>query len=354
MKGEAKAYEIPPGVKGGSLLTSLLSLSWQTGKRMLYNSVMNDLHARKTKQFSAAVVGAVNIDICGKPHKPLIPCDSNPGTVYTSVGGVGCNIAQNLKLLGADVKLITAIGGDAQADRVIKSCEEIGIDISDALIVKGAATSCYVFITDETGDMRLAVNDMAIYEYLTPEFLAAKMDAVNSAHICIADTNIPKESLEYLAENCAVPIVCDPVSVSKSYKLENIIGRLHTLKPNIIEAEYLAGIPVTDEASLKAAAEKLLETGLKRVFITLGKDGVYYMDGREEGTLPCMPHTLVNTLGAGDSFTAAVSWAYMHGLSARDTAIAGLTASALSLECEAAVNVKLNEEELLKRSGIKI
>lgn len=301
-----------------------------------------------------AVVGAVNIDICGKPYNPLIPCDSNPGTVYTSIGGVGCNISQDLKLLGVDVKLITAIGGDAQAEKVRISCGEAGIDISDALIVEDAATSCYLFITDEKGDMRLAVNDMAIYEHMTPEFLATKIDAINSAQICIADTNTPEDSLKYLAENCTVPIVCDPVSVAKSYKLEDVIGRLHSLKPNILEAEFLVRMPITDEASLKAAAEKLLGTGLRRVFITMGKDGVYYADKYEEGVLPCMPHTLVNTLGAGDCFTAAVSWAYLHGLSIEDTAKAGLAASAVCIECNEAVNRRLSEEELLKRSGITL
>lgn len=314
----------------------------------------NDFHGGNIKQFRAAVVGAVNIDICGKPHKPLVPCDSNPGTVYTSIGGVGCNIAHNLKLLGVDVKLITAIGGDAQAEKVRKGCGEIGADVSDALTAAGSATSCYVFITDEKGDMRLAVNDMGIYEHLTPDFLATKIEVINSAQVCIADTNIPKSSLEYLAENCTVPIVCDPVSVAKSYKLESIIGRLHTLKPNIIEAEYLAQTTITDGASLRAAAKKLLGTGLTRVFITMGKDGVYYAGGHEEGALPCMPYTLVNTLGAGDSFTAAVSWAHLHGLSVEDAAKAGLAASAVCLECNEAVNRKLNEEELLKRGGISL
>ena len=46
-----------------------------------------------------AVIGAVNIDICGRPFNPLIMRDSNPGTVTMSMGGVGRNIAHNLRLL---------------------------------------------------------------------------------------------------------------------------------------------------------------------------------------------------------------------------------------------------------------
>jgi hypothetical protein len=66
----------------------------------------------------AAVIGAVNIDICGRPFNPLIMRDSNPGTVTMSMGGVGRNIAHNLRLLGLDVTFITALGGDMYAKSV--------------------------------------------------------------------------------------------------------------------------------------------------------------------------------------------------------------------------------------------
>ena len=87
----------------------------------------------------------------------------------------------------------------------------------------------------------------------------------------VIDTNIPAESIAYLAENCKVPIFADPVSTAKAVKLQPVLGRLHTLKPNRIEAELLSGVAITDEASLRAAADALLATGLHRVFISLGE-----------------------------------------------------------------------------------
>ena len=47
-----------------------------------------------------AVIGSANMDIGGYPEGPLAAGDSNPGRVRLSVGGVGCNIARNLALLG--------------------------------------------------------------------------------------------------------------------------------------------------------------------------------------------------------------------------------------------------------------
>ncbi len=51
---------------------------------------------------TVVVIGAVNMDICGRPDKTPRMNDSNPGTVSFGAGGVGRNIAHNLCLLGLD------------------------------------------------------------------------------------------------------------------------------------------------------------------------------------------------------------------------------------------------------------
>ena len=139
------------------------------------------------------VVGAVNIDIAGMSFRRLVGKDSNPGTVHMSLGGVGRNIAHNLALLDVEVKFITAFGEDIHAGEIQHSCRENGIDITHSRSVSGASTSTYMFITDENGDMQLAVSDMEIYSYLTPEYIASKLDVINNASLCVIDTNLPAE-----------------------------------------------------------------------------------------------------------------------------------------------------------------
>lgn len=107
----------------------------------------------------AVVVGGVNVDIGGRSFAPLVAADSNPGTVSISLGGVGRNIAHNLALLGADVHLLSAYGDDVNGERVAASCSELGIDLSHALRVAGGTTSTYLYLTDEHGEMALAVSD---------------------------------------------------------------------------------------------------------------------------------------------------------------------------------------------------
>ena len=289
------------------------------------------------------------MDIGGRPEGPLDPRDSNTGTVQTSLGGVGRNIAHNMSLLGLDVRLVTAFGDDMNAQKLAASCGELGIDISQSPIIPGGRTSTYLFINGSDGDMALAVSDMDIYRHLTPQVLAQRLKLLNSSQVVVVDTNLPEESIVWLAENVKAPIFADPVSTAKAEKLRPVLGRLHTLKPNRLEAELLSGVSITDADSMRRAADVLLETGLHRVFISLGSRGVYAASQEGAFHLPVLPAETVNTTGCGDAFMAAIAWAYLQGTGLEDTAKAGLAASAIAMESAETINPILSEETLTKR-----
>lgn len=297
----------------------------------------------------AVVVGGVNMDIGGVSAGPLIPADSNPGTVRMSLGGVGRNIAHNMALLGLDVRLLTAFGDDLYAQRIAASCGELGIDISRSLQVPGGHTSTYLFIADETGEMALALSDMDIYRHITPAFLAARAQLLQNAQLVIVDTNIPADAIAWLAEHVKPPIFADPVSTAKAERLRPVLGRLHTLKPNRMEAELLSGVAITDEDSLDRAADALLATGLRRVFLSLGGDGVLCADHSGRVRLPCMEGRMVNTTGCGDAFMAALAWAYLEGTALEDTARAGLAAAAIAMESSQTINDAMGAQALVER-----
>ena len=240
----------------------------------------------------AVVVGGVNVDIGGRSFAPLVAADSNPGVVRMSLGGVGRNIAHNLSLLGTDVHLLTAYGDDLHGERVAASCSELGIDLSHALRVAGGVTSTYVYLADQHGEMALAVSDMEICKRITPAYLASQLSLLQNAQVVVADANLSAESLQYLAENCTVPLFVDPVSTVKAEKLRPILGKIHTLKPNRLEAELLSGVPIQTEADLNRAADVLTELGVHRMFISLGAQGVFAVMGQQRLRLPTLTHDI--------------------------------------------------------------
>lgn len=301
-----------------------------------------------TRSPYVTVVGGMNMDIGGRPYKKLVAKDSNPGAVRMSPGGVGRNIAHNMSLLGLDVRLLTAFGDDVYAQKLAAVCGELGIDISQSPVIPGGHTSTYLFVNDESGDMQLAVSDMDIYDHLTPQVLQSRRQLLDGSQVVVLDTNLPAETVAWVAENCRAPIFADPVSTAKAEKLRPVLGRLHTLKPNRIEAELLSGVAISDDASLCRAADALLETGLHRVFISLGADGVFAADRSGQVLhLPAPEGNIVSTTGCGDSFMAALAWAYLQGSDLERSARAGLAASTITMASADTINPAMSEEALL-------
>lgn len=301
-----------------------------------------------TRSPYVTVVGGMNMDIGGRPYKKLVAKDSNPGAVRMSPGGVGRNIAHNMSLLGLDVRLLTAFGDDVYAQKLAAVCGELGIDISQSPVIPGGHTSTYLFVNDESGDMQLAVSDMDIYDHLTPQVLQSRRQLLDGSQVVVLDTNLPAETVAWVAKNCRAPIFADPVSTAKAEKLRPVLGRLHTLKPNRIEAELLSGVAISDDASLRRAADALLETGLHRVFISLGADGVFAADRSGQVLhLPAPEGNIISTTGCGDSFMAALAWAYLQGSDLERSARAGLAASTITMASADTINPAMSEEALL-------
>ncbi|MCR5826026.1 MAG: bifunctional hydroxymethylpyrimidine kinase/phosphomethylpyrimidine kinase [Oscillospiraceae bacterium] len=296
------------------------------------------------------VAGGVNVDIGARCAEKLRMKDSNPGCVRTHLGGVGRNIAHNLALLGVETELMTALGGDEHAKSVRAACAAQGIGLAHALRVPEGRTSTYVYISDAQGDMAVAVSDMAICERLTPDYFAENLALLNAAALVVADTNLPEASLAYLAGHLRVPLFIDPVSVAKAEKLAGLLPSIHTLKPNAAEAELLSGVPVVDRNSARRAARRLIDLGVKRVFLSLGKEG--FLAAAEDETVwqPAPEAQVVSTTGAGDALMAAIAWAYLRGENLTRTAALGAAAAAITIECAETISPDLGAEAVLARA----
>ena len=290
----------------------------------------------------AVVCGGVNIDIGAHSFAPLRDRDSNPGRVELSLGGVGRNIAHNMRLLGVPTYLLTAVGGDSRASQVEESCKELGIDLSHALRVPDGRTSTYVFVGDSDGDMAVAVSDMEICEKLTPDYFASQKELLDGAAAVVVDANLPRKSIAYLVEHCAAPLFVDPVSTVKAEKLRGLLGHVHTLKPNRIEAELLSGVKITDNATLHQAAQALLDQGVQRVFLSLGGDGVFAAQQGETHLEPICKAEMRNATGAGDAFTAAMIYATLEDMPIESVMDYAMAAGIAAIGHERTINPQMS------------
>ena len=287
------------------------------------------------------VIGGVNMDISAVLTAPFVPADSVPGRVTLGCGGVARNIAHNLRLMGHDVKFVSVFGGETFGEMCWRECQAIDLDLTLSERCEGMRNGLYLCVNDQTGDMIAAVADTDIISHITPEFLEARIPAINESALVIADTNISTEALQYLIDHCTAPLMVDTVSTAKAPRIIKALQQcekksLNSLKLNLQEAQA-----VTHCSTAKEAADRLTAMGVEQVYITLGSDGVYCSDGTRHEHLKAIPSRVINTTGAGDAFIAGMAHARMQGIPFPDCAQTGLKAAHATLLSLQTVNPEI-------------
>lgn len=299
--------------------------------------------SKKFSEKKVVVIGGAVADITGFSSNTLIPNDSNPGKIKFSSGGVGRNIAENLARIDCHVELISAFGNDVYAQGLKSKCLESGIRIDHSLNTSNYSTAIYLSINNREGNMALAISDTAIFDEISPKFIASKQLILEDADCIIIDTNLSKETLDYISENFShKPIFIDLVSTSKAKKASSILNCFHTIKPNLIEAEHLCLIKYQSVEDLQSMLKVFTDKGIKQVFISQGEAGCFYGNAKEFGTISSRKMEVINSSGAGDAFMAGMVFGFLNDFNMKETATFASCISLATLQSEEAVNPKLN------------
>jgi pseudouridine kinase len=301
-----------------------------------------------------ALIGAANIDIQGFSKNTLIDRDSNPGRIEFCPGGVSRNIAENLSRLGINTELISAVGDDPNGSLILNSCRTCGIGYNYSLIVPNKVSSVYLAIMDSSRDMALALSDMTISENISIEFLESRKKILEEAHSIVFDTCLGSDIMDYILSSFTdKPIYVDPVSVGKAKALKPSIGKVHTLKMNKLEAEFLSDTTISDISDLKKTSLWFRDQGVERVFITLGSEGVYYTDSQIYGSYKPAKPEIRNATGAGDAFMAGLVYGSLNNYNTEKVVRFATGVSLAALSGEETVNPNISFEYIEQITGEK-
>ncbi|MEJ2043313.1 MAG: carbohydrate kinase family protein [Reinekea sp.] len=220
---------------------------------------------------STVIIGGANLDVTGSCENRVIPGDSNPGTIRTSAGGVGRNIAENLARLNFRCTMLTALGDDVGKELIIRSCKDTGIDISHVMVEPQLATGSYIAINNQLGALLAAVSDMEIIHAISPDWLEQKHDIILSHDQILIEANLDEASLQWIAANRQdKPLLVDAVSATKAVKLKSILSEIELLKVNRDEAAAILGQQAKDDILAQMLFE---EKGVKNVLLSQGPQG---------------------------------------------------------------------------------
>jgi pseudouridine kinase len=294
-------------------------------------------------------IGAANIDINGKSNKPIILNDSNPGQMSISAGGVTRNVLENLARMGCPCKIITAIGDDNNGKFIKKHSTQAGIDFSYALTVKDENSSSYLCLLNEKGDMYISLSDMKIVNNITVDYLKKIENVILNAKIITIDPCLSEEVIDFICRNYSKTkeIFCDPVSSAYAKRVKKYLPYIHTIKPNEMELEVLTNHPTKTKQDKIEACKILVEKGVKRIFVSLGKDGCLYYDCLGN----CLTRSfsevkMINASGAGDSFMAGVIYGYVNDFEIEKTLDYALAAGIIAISTTHTINPEMGLDKI--------
>ena len=114
-----------------------------------------------------------------------------------------------------------------------------------------------------------------------------------------------------------------------------------------IEDEVVPMLSDGDYADAARAAEKLLETGLQQVYISLGGDGLYAADRQgHTARVACPRVQIANATGGGDAVAAALAACIAHGRTLEETAQLAIGAGALACTSSETIHPGMSWENI--------
>jgi ribokinase len=285
------------------------------------------------------VLGSLNMDISVTvPVLPRRGATVLGGAASFTPGGKGANQAVAAARLGADVRMVGCVGEDDFGTRLTSALTAEGIDVTAVTRIPGAPTGLAMITVDAAGENIITVAPGANHQVSDPDLDDPEPDDPELADPELADpgtlvisAEIPlavigralararRENIRCLLNLAPAP----PREQARSLVAEGV----DWLVVNESEAEAILGTQVRGLAEAGQAALALVAAGARTAVVTAGSHGVA-LAGAALGdadvtaglaaaggiTIPAIPVTAVDSVGAGDTFVGALAAALAAGI----------------------------------------
>jgi rfaE bifunctional protein kinase chain/domain len=228
------------------------------------------------------------------------------------LGGAG-NVAANVRALGGQAVLVGVVGDDEAGRRLRAALAAPGVD--DGLVTAADARPTtvktriiaqhqqVVRADREQADNVPAADERALLERLRALLPACGAVVVSDYQKGVVTRGLMK-ALVPLARRRGVPVLVDP-----KVRHFGLYRNATLVTPNQQEAEQATGHAIRDEASLRAAGQRILrQVGCEAVLITRGEHGLALFPRRGRPTLiPTAARQVFDVTGAGDTVIATLA-----------------------------------------------
>lgn len=254
-----------------------------------------------------------------------------------TAGGKGLNVAKVVHMCGEEVQATGFVGGfnGAYVEDMLK---KQGIP-SQFVHVQGETRSCINVLDEDGGSTEFLEPGEPVKPEEVQAFLDQFDDIIADSSVVTISGSVPKgvdvTMYARLIEKIKAQGKKVVLDTSGALLKESIKACPTMVKPNTDEIEDLLGIKVNNHKDLVEGAKKLHDMGIPVVVVSLGGDGALVVS--DEGVFRGQPPKIevVNTVGCGDSMTAAFAVGFARGMNIQDSlryAIAVSAANAMTME----------------------
>jgi len=267
------------------------------------------------------VIGSINMDMVIKAERMPNPGENLFGQNFKMIpGGKGANQAVAIAKLGERAQLIGKVGRDVFGEKLLKNLKKFGVNINYIFKDTSVSTGMALIVINKEGENSILIVTGANGNF-SPKDIETVESTVKSSDLLLLQLEIPLETVDYaveLAKKHKVPVILDAGPPPKSFP--NFLTKVDILSPNELEAQALTGIKIKNLELAKAAAQKLLNIGVRKVVLKLGANGALLATKNKIKHIKGIKVRTVDTTAAGDAFTAGLAVAYAEGKSIEEAA----------------------------------
>lgn len=254
-----------------------------------------------------------NADLVSRVPRPVARGETLLASGFEiSPGGKGSNAAVAAARQGARVAVVARVGNDEFGRMALALWRAEGVATEHVECVDGERSGVAQIHVFDDGDNAIAVFPGAGAGLGAGHARAAR-DTIAGARVLMAPCEVPMAALVEafaIARDGGAITVLNPAPACPLP--DTLLPLIDVLTPNESELRVLAGRG--PDAPTDDAAQALLARGAKAVLVTLGAHGCrLYRPDAPPAALAGRPMAVVDTIGAGDTFTGALAAALARG-----------------------------------------
>jgi fructokinase len=230
------------------------------------------------------------------------------------MGGAPANFAYQARALGAESRIVSAVGDDVEGREILDALAARRLDRRHIAIVPAVPTGTVTVGLDDEGIPRYAIRDNVAWDALpwTADLsrLAAEADAVCYGTLAQRHSLTRATVRSFLEATRPSCVTVLDLNLRQTYYspeiVHGLLGRSRVLKLNeeeLLEIARLFSISGT-ETDLLVSLRDIFS--LELIALTKGKKGSRLLGRDGDSVHPGFPVDVADTVGAGDAFTAAL------------------------------------------------